>query len=83
MDLRGGGRYRPGERHGDPRSDHGWQIAHLQHGCDRCDAADGFLAELADAVGQRAQQLAVNVDGRPAHTRHDTGELRLGAVQSG
>jgi hypothetical protein len=37
---------------------------------------------LADAIGQRAQQFAVNVDGASAHPGDDSGVLWFGALQA-
>ena len=45
--------------------------------------AMGSLAELADAVGERAEQLAADVDGAAAHAGDDAGVFGLGAVELG
>jgi hypothetical protein len=58
-------------------------VAHLQHLRDGRDAGDGVFAELADAVGERAQQAVADVDRAAAHAGHYAGVLRLGAVQLG
>ena len=47
------------------------------------DAGDGFLAELPNSVGQRAQQLAVDVDGAAAHACDHSGVLWFGALETG
>ncbi len=59
------------------------QVAHFEHLLDGRDAGDGFLGELADAVGERANQLAVDVDGAAAHAIDDAGVFGLGAVELG
>ena len=59
------------------------QVAHLKHLLDGRDAGDGLLAELADAVGERAEQLVADVDGAAAHAFDDAGVLGFGAVELG
>jgi hypothetical protein len=59
------------------------QVAHFEHLLDGRDAGDGVLAELADAVGERAEQLVADIDRAAAHAGHHAGVLGLGAVQLG
>ena len=54
----------------------------LQHLLDRRHARDRFLGELADAEGQRARQLAVEINRASAHARNHAGIFGLGAVQT-
>ena len=74
----------PGSRGGEPgrrRIDR--KVAHFKHLLDGRDAGDGVLAELADAVGERAEELVANVHGAAAHARYDPGVFGLGAVELG
>ena len=59
------------------------KIPHLQHLLDRRNAGDGLLAELANAVGERAQQLVADVDRAAAHSLHHARVFGLGAVEPG
>ena len=54
---------------------------HFEHLFDGSDACDRFLAELANTIGKRSQQLAVHVHRTAAHACHDPGILWFGAVQ--
>jgi hypothetical protein len=58
-------------------------IAHGQHLLDGRDAGDGLLAELSDAIAERADELAVDIDGAAAHACDDAGVLGFRAVQAG
>ena len=56
--------------------------ADLQHLLDRRHARDRFLRKLADAEGQRARQLAIEINRASAHARNHAGIFGLGAVQT-
>ena len=58
-------------------------VADFEHLLDGGDAGDGFLGELADAVGERTGQLAVDIDGAAAHAFDDAGVFGLIAVKPG
>ena len=58
------------------------RIFNLEHVVDGSDAADGFLSEGAQLEGQRAGELAVEVDGAAAHACDDAGFLGLLAQQA-
>ena len=58
-------------------------VADFEHLLDGRDAGNGFLGELADAVGERAEQLAVDIDGAAAHAFDHAGVFGFGAVELG
>ena len=58
-------------------------VLHAKHLLDGRDASDGLFGELADAVGQSAQQLAVNVYGAAAHAGDHSAVLGFRSVQAG
>ena len=53
-----------------------------QHLRDGGDPGDGFFAELTNSVGERAQQLAVDVDGAAAHACDHSGVLWFGPFET-
>ena len=55
----------------------------LHHVGDRRDAGDRLLGERAEAIGDRADQLAIDVDRAAAHARDDARVLHLVTVQPG
>ncbi len=61
----------------------GGQIAQAKHLLDGGNAGDRLLAELADAVGERSQQLVADVDGAAAHAFDNAGEFGFGALKLG
>ena len=67
---------------GDTHSATRLAVADLEHLLDGSDAGDRILGELADAVAESADQLAVDVDGAAAHAGDDASVLRLFAVQA-
>ena len=54
----------------------------LEHLRDRSDAGDRLLRKLADAEGERARQLAVEIDRAAAHARDHAGVFGLCAAQA-
>ena len=90
LEVHGGGRFGAGALRGKRGLDCGdvpcaadGQVADFKHLLDGGDAGDGVLAELADAVGERAEQAVADVDRAAAHAGDDAGVLRLGAVELG
>ena len=61
----------------------GGLVAYLEHLFNRRDAGDRFLAELADAIGERAEQLAVDIDRAAAHAGNHPRVFGLGADEPG
>src|SRR3989442_972095 len=68
------GRGTPGARRG---------ARQLHHVGDRRDAGDRLFRERAESIGERADQLAADVDRAAAHARDDARVLHLLAVQPG
>ena len=58
-------------------------VADLEHLLDGGDAGDGLPGELADAVGERACQLTVDIDRTAAHAFDDSGVFGFVAVEPG
>ncbi len=58
-------------------------IANLEHVLDRGNARDGVFAELADMVGNRAQEFVPDIDRTAAHAGHHARVFRLGTNQLG
>ena len=58
-------------------------VAHFEHLFDGRDAGNGIFGELADAVGERAEQLAADIDGAAAHALDHAGIFGFGAVELG
>ena len=61
----------------------GGQVADVEHLLDGGDAGDRLFAELANAVAERTEEAAIDVDGAAAHAGDDAGVLGLGAVEAG
>ena len=61
----------------------GGNVADFKHLLDGGDAGDGFFGELADAVGERAGQLTVDIDRTAAHAFDDAGVFGLVAAEPG
>ena len=58
------------------------EFVDLHHLRNRGHAGDGILGERADAKGDCAQQLSVNVNRAAAHAGHHAGVFRLFAAQA-
>jgi len=61
----------------------GGHVTDFQHVGDGSDASDGLFAELSDAVGECAEQAALDVDRATAHAGDDAGEFGFLAVETG
>ena len=59
------------------------QVADFEHLLDGCDSGDGFLGELAETIGDRAEEALADVDGASAHAGDDAGVLGAGAGEPG
>jgi len=58
-------------------------VAHFEHLFNGRDSGNGILGELADTVGERAEQLAADIDGAAAHALDHAGIFGFGAVELG
>ena len=58
------------------------QLVDFHHGGRRSDSGDRLLGELADAIRDRPDQLAIDVNRAAAHARDHAGVFDLGAVQT-